>query len=412
MKKIISAVLLLCAPVLIAAQTSIRQIPRGTFNPRDQQRMLEEDKRPEEKQPPLYRQPAPAAAVQPRAVVVDTAPVYVPYAPATPAVVHPAPRQGKTVINSAPNYQQPSHHYTSVRYIRTRSDIPNVSKGWPREVLGLSSLPEYLNGSGVNIAVFDSGVSPHGNLNGKVDVMDVTGAGQPGDEFGHGTAVTGILVGGNNSERGFKSVASGARVKSYKITYKENNEHKTNNVHIENAVNSVLEYNAARPDNKIDIINISYGLSGGDERLESILKKAYDSGIVIVAAAGNNSGGLLYPAAYNFVIGVGAMSKNKQIVPYSSFGAGLDFIAPGEDIFALGNDNDYVWLDGGTSYSAAYISGIAALIIQEWRKKNGSQPSPAQIYGVLQKISSAVPSAPSQKRGNGLPDASKIMSAV
>jgi hypothetical protein len=411
MKTFTAVILLLCAPALIAAQESVRQIQRTTFNSQAHHVPVQKEDKDLSSPPPprqlpqqQYTQPV---AQQPRSQVVAS-PVYVqPSAPSQPPSV-----RSNVAVNRQPAAQQPAIHYTSVRYIRSRADIPDVSRGWPLEVLGLPSVSESLNGSGVNIAVFDSGVSPHSSLNGKVDVIDITGAGQPGDEFGHGTAITGILVGGDNSKRGFKSIAPAARIKSYKITYKENNEHKTNSAHIENAVNAVLEHNAARPENKIDIINISYGLNGGDERLESVLKKAYDSGITIVAASGNNSGAMLYPAAYNFIIGVGAMSKNKQIVPYSSFGAGLDFIAPGENIFALSNDNGYVWLDGGTSYSAAYISGIAALIIQEWRKKYGAKPSPAQVYDVLQKISAAVPSVPPQKQGKGLPNASKITQAV
>jgi subtilisin family serine protease len=181
---------------------------------------------------------------------------------------------------------------------------------------------------------------------------------------------------------------------------------------METALNSILEYNKQRPDNRIDIINISYGLSDQNKLLEEALARAYNSGITIIAAVGNNNTGVMYPAAYNFVIGVGAITPSKQIFPASNYGPGLDFMAPGESIFTIDIGGRYTWIDGGTSYAAAYISGVAALVIQAWQNKHGKKPDPAQVYETLKKISAPLPAVQADRQGLGLPDASKIPASV
>jgi subtilisin family serine protease len=314
-------------------------------------------------------------------------------------------------------YVQPEYSSTQISFVLHPERIDPNLKNWPRRALGADKAVSALSGAGINIALFDSGVSPHGELNGKVDVLDMTGANNPGDTYGHGTAIAGIIVGNGNGPEGFKSVAPGARIKSYKITYEEKNregvpEVKTNNIHMEQAILNVLEYNKYRADNRIDIINISYGLSDQNKLLEDALARAYNSGITIIAAAGNNAGEVVYPAAYNFIISAGAITPQMQINPVSASGKNLDFMAPGQYIFAPRLGGGYGWIDGGTSYSAAYITGVAALIMEAYQNKHRKKPTPQEVYVILQKISSKLPGVSDARQGMGLPDASKIAAVI
>ena len=177
-------------------------------------------------------------------------------------------------------------------------------------------------------------------------------------------------------------------------------------------MDSILEYNRQNPNAKINIVNISYGLEEDNYELRNKLAEVYSSGITIVSASGNDGRkGLLYPAGYNFVFAAGSMDKNKQISAFSNWGEGLDFILPGSGLKTLGLNNDYVWVRG-TSFSSAYLTGVAALATQAYKNKYNRLPSPQELYEVLQKISTQLPSVPYLKQGYGVPDASKIVSYI
>lgn len=399
--KIFLALILMLAPVLPYAQTSLKNTPRGTFPVSEIVKQQEEEERRRQQQQQQTPQPR-------RASTISSAPVYTPVErpsvqPRTqPPAPQPQQQPQRTVIIT----------YVGQPYMRGNKK-PAGMRGWPRKALNIDAAK--LTGAGVKIALFDSGASPNKELNGKVILYDITGKGNPSDESGHGTSIAGVLAGGSGSK--FKSVAPDARIHSYKVTYQERAHDgqeltKTNNIYIREAVEEVLEYNRQRPDTRVDIINLSYGLDTPDKTLEDALRRAYDEGITIVAAAGNESrGAVLYPSAYDFVIGAGAINSDKQFTDFSNYGAGLDFVAPGQDIFSLDNKGGYDWW-GGTSYSAAYITGVSALIIQAWQDKHGKKPTPRQVYETLVKISEPLPSVPGDKQGRGLPDASKIMGAV
>ncbi len=281
-----------------------------------------------------------------------------------------------------------------------------VQQEWATKVLDTKNLT--LDGRGVQVAILDSGIKPHRQFDGaSIEVLDITGQNDPFDFCGHGTAVAGIIVGQRNND--FKGVAPAVNLKSYKIADESGT---TNNTYIINALESILEYNRQNPAKKINIINISYGLEQDNYELRNKLAEAYSNGITIISASGNEGReGLLYPAKYDFVFAAGSIDRDKTLSDFSNWGKELDFILPGSGLKTLGLNNDYVWVRG-TSFSSAYLTGIAALATQAFKNKYGYLPSPQDLYEIMQKISTPVKTIAPIKQGYGVPDASKIVSYI
>jgi subtilisin family serine protease len=112
------------------------------------------------------------------------------------------------------------------------------------------------------------------------------------------------------------------------------------------------------------VINMSFA-GPSDPRLREALQKAYNKGIVLVAAAGNAgpNSAPLYPGADPGVIAVTATDNRDQLFPGSNRGTYIAVAAPGVDVFAPAPDGGYQ-LTTGTSVAAAEVSGIAALLIE------------------------------------------------
>ncbi|HMA59617.1 MAG TPA: S8 family serine peptidase, partial [Halanaerobiales bacterium] len=132
-------------------------------------------------------------------------------------------------------------------------------------------------------------------------------------------------------------------------------------------------------DQNVDIINMSFGGSNTYNTLSNTigdsLKNASEEGIILIAAAGNTGGQILYPASAPETIAVGATDINNNIASYSNTGPELDLVAPGGNgngilstsgYYQNGTEytNEYVLMEG-TSMATPYVSGVASLLLSQ-----------------------------------------------
>jgi subtilisin family serine protease len=112
----------------------------------------------------------------------------------------------------------------------------------------------------------------------------------------------------------------------------------------------------------MQVVNMSLGTSQDVQSFHEAIVNAYNAGVVIVAAAGNTSGTVSYPAAYPEVIAVSATDQNNQIASFSSRGPEVDLATPGVDIYSTYKGQSYATLSG-TSMAAPHVTDAAALTI-------------------------------------------------
>lgn len=109
------------------------------------------------------------------------------------------------------------------------------------------------------------------------------------------------------------------------------------------------------------VINLRLGTSTYYAILEAACQYAWNSGCVLVASSGAVPGSIGYPAKFPTVIAVGAVDQNLNLASFSGYGPEQELVAPGLNIYTIVPDNTFA-VYSGTSFSCAYVSGVAGLI--------------------------------------------------
>jgi len=203
-------------------------------------------------------------------------------------------------------------------------------------------------GSGVKVAVLDTGIGLHDDLSiaGGVSFVDNNYY----DSSGHGTAVAGVIAALLNDE-GLAGVAPDVSLYSVKIMQSSTGDLSNAIAGMEWAIN-----------NSMDVVSMSFGFDSYSQIFKEVLQEAYDKNILLVAASGNNGqDNILYPAAYDSVIAVGAVTANNNLAYFSSYGFKQELVALGVDINSTSLGNSYS-TSSGTSLAAPHVAGVAALI--------------------------------------------------
>ncbi|MAA66029.1 MAG: hypothetical protein CL581_14795 [Alteromonadaceae bacterium] len=306
---------------------------------------------------------------------------------------------------------EPNYLYQSLAV--QASNNPLYSRQWHYPLINLPTAWQALNnpGLGVRVAVLDTGMfstTPDAGGNWHPDLEDssnsnleilsrsdfVTGDldndSSPGEDSNpanpggdgmtptsfHGTHVAGTIAALDNFSGGI-GVAPMATVQPVRVLGRDGAGSTADIVR-------AIDYLAGLPvgGQRPEIINLSLGSAGLSRALEQSINRAVDAGILVVAAAGNEgTTQKFYPAAFDSVIGVGAVDGGRKRASYSNFGDWIDLVAPGGDasrdansdgqadvvISAWGQQTSNQFLPGyvglqGTSMAAPHVSGVIALM--------------------------------------------------
>ncbi|WP_413173699.1 S8 family peptidase [Anabaena azotica] len=254
------------------------------------------------------------------------------------------------------------------------------SKQWNLHKIGIEGAWTRTKGSGITVAVIDTGITQVRDLadtkfvKGYDFVNDTESA---KDDNGHGTHVAGTVAQTTNNQYGVAGVAYEASLMPLKVLSADG----------AGTVADIAEAIKFAADKGADVINMSLGGGGESQLMQDAIEYAYKKGVVIIAAAGNEStDGASYPARYPHVIGVSAFGPDGEKASYSNFGAGVDISAPGgsetgtilQETIDENGQGVFLGLQG-TSMASPHVAGVAALI------KASGVTEPDQILKVLQQ---------------------------
>ena len=258
---------------------------------------------------------------------------------------------------------------TEVEHIYTISDdyssnlTPNDSYYSTQRVkmnqIRIPKVWDGLTGTSNKIAVIDTGINGyHEEFGDRIidgyDYVNLHGihSHRDSDDNGHGTAVTGIITAQGNNNTGIAGIDWSAQI----IPVKAFNSGGTATTSaVINSVTWAANHGA-------NVINMSFGSNSSSTGFVTAINYASSKDIILVAASGNDGkSSLSYPARYNHVIAVGAITDDNARASFSNYGAELDIMAPGVSVETTSDSISSYTSESGTSVAAPFVSGIASL---------------------------------------------------
>lgn len=230
-------------------------------------------------------------------------------------------------------------------------------------------------GDDVTVAVLDTGVdSLHPDLSRRIsECKNFTLSKSPfiddtcEDRNGHGTHISGIIAAdGGKDGLGIFGIAPNAELLAFKVC-------DVDGVCFADDIAIAIR---TAVDDGANIIVISAGADTSSTLIENAVSYAKDKKVLVIAAAGNDgpyAGSIDYPAAYSYVISVGAVDDDMIVPEWSSRGdnvrtksrvineGDIEFVAPGVNVESSWKDGGYAILSG-TSMAAPHVAGLAALL--------------------------------------------------
>lgn len=251
---------------------------------------------------------------------------------------------------------EPDICLTITEPLAPKTIMPKMALPWGVEKIQAPKVWKWSRGNGIRVAVIDTGISSYHpalqrNYRGGINILSPYYA--PEDYNGHGTHVAGIIA-GRFSELGIIGVAPKAFIYAVKAFNRQGSAN----------LSDLLAAIDWCVDKKMNIINMSFGMRNVSDSLRRAVQIAYQKGIIMVAATGNqgNQMHIDYPARYPETISVGSISPQERISSFCNTGGKVDIFAPGEKIIST-------WLDGGvkqmsgTSMAVPHVSGTIALLL-------------------------------------------------
>ncbi len=267
-----------------------------------------------------------------------------------------------------------------------------------------------LFGNDVRVGVIDTGVYPNNDIVDNLvegrnfdDNMTNFDASDTTDNYFHGTAAAGIIAASCN-DKSIVGVAHKASIVPLKVA-------NDSTVYVSKIVNALY---ASVDDFDCDVVNLSLGTTTNSTTLKAAIDHVISKGAIVVAAAGNNGQtGYQYPASYDEVISVANVTKSGNsyaIYSSSQVNDKVDVACPGTSVVTLANTKSGTTTRTGTSFSAPFVAGIAALA-----KMINPDLTQAQFGEYIAKTSNSSYISESQGSnywGNGMLDVGKLLKAV
>ena len=273
------------------------------------------------------------------------------------------------------------------------------------------------DGNGVKVAIVDSGVAPHEDLDIDGGRNTVTGEAEKdfGDNgIGHGTHVAGIVAGQGTPPNGIKGVAPGVTLRSYRVFGKGSES--ASNFSIAKAIDRAVA-------DDCDVINLSLGGGATDDVVLDAVADARSQGAVVVAATGNDGRQpVSFPASLQAVIAVSAFGRKglypkdspqrdeefkpphgdtpaEFVARFSNIGGEVDFTGPGVGIVSTYPGGYAAW--NGTSMACPAVTGAVANLLAQRSDILGSARNQDRSDAIVQMLVRAVKSLGFGKRFEG-----------
>lgn len=304
------------------------------------------------------------------------------------------------------------------------------------------------SGAGVVVAVLDTGITRHSDLNANVvggydfisdadrardgngrdsdasDEGDWYVAGdcrsqRGSDSSWHGTHVAGTIGAVTNNQTGVAGVAYNARILPVRVLGKCGGySSDIADAIVWSSGGSVSGVPANS--NPADVINMSLGGKGSCSRVyQNAINTAVNRGTIVVVAAGNSNDDVsgYTPGNCSNVVSVASTDNEGTRSSFSNYGSMIDVAAPGSSIASTVNSGtttplaESYSLMSGTSMAAPHVAGVAALALSAAAQNNRSL-SPAQLEQLMKDNARAFPSYQSRSIGSGIVDAKATVDAA
>jgi subtilisin len=306
-------------------------------------------------------------------------------------------------------------HNPDVTYVEKDGDIwlsDEFTDSWGVIHIGADKVWGFNKGAGVHVAIIDTGIDKdhpdlEANIAGGVNFVSGRGRDKTADPdawddgHGHGTHCSGIVAADDNGF-GVVGVAPDASLYGVKVLDDRGRGKASDFI-------AGLEWAVDGPngvpgdEDDAEIISISLTMYDPiDGSVTAACDAAYAAGLLLVAAAGNTSGGCVTsPAGHPSVVAVSAIDASNEIAGFSADGPEVELTAPGVDIYSTYKNGDYTSMDG-TSMSCPHVAGAAALAWATGYYVHGSAVR-FQLSRTAQPL--GVSPIPNEQFGYGLVDA-------
>ncbi len=251
-------------------------------------------------------------------------------------------------------------------------------------------------GSGVKIAVLDTGIVTHPAFTTSISTIQLVPASlDPSQQNAHGTDVASVIIGNDPLTPG---VAPGADLIAVRIA---NDDGQSDSFLLAKGIVSAIDAGAK-------IINISMGSFGDSAIVRNAIEYARASGAVIVAAAGNNGlDRVAYPAANEGVIAVGGVDALGNHLDFSNTGDSIAISAPGYSINAAWTGDQAASVTG-TSFSSPIVAGAIAAVMTQ----SGGKLTATQAWNLLSSyLNDGGAAGDDSQLGAGMPDIGRVLNA-